>query len=161
MHEVLDQAIFERIRQILASAVGPSRGVTIDRLAEMCHTHRRKIETIIECRLEDFRFPIVSGDFGYCRATRAEDLNAYHGSLMSRIRCIGLRIVTTRRLARAAGFVWQHGRFVSANADLFEAAGSQDKSAGGAMELPALQVSHPGAGGCRSPAASIVNPGER
>lgn len=107
-----DDVLFEVLRDDLARRVGIGNAITIDVLAHLHNASRRRIEVILECRLADFGFPLVSCDCGYYRPATPEDLNHYLASLLSRIRCIALRIRTVRRSALEEGWTREGGRFV-------------------------------------------------
>jgi hypothetical protein len=102
---------FLRIRDHLALAVGRAQAVTLERLAALCSMPRREVEAIIEERLLDFPWPIVSSSDGLFRPTRAEEINAYLSSLHSRHRRMQIREATVRRKARAGGWPFDGSRF--------------------------------------------------
>ena len=116
-----DEQVFTILRGELAPRRGEARAITIEKLAALCGVTRRKVETILECRFEDFGFAIVTGDCGCYRPAGPADLNHYDASLRSRIRCIALRIRALRRAATAEGYVREAGRFIASTrqGDLF------------------------------------------
>jgi hypothetical protein len=84
------------------------------------------MEHLLEVKLGDFPFPIVSTSAGYFRPASADEINHCLASLQSRAICIFLRKRTIIRNAKAAGYERQGKRFVAPSrryaSDLFEIA---------------------------------------
>jgi hypothetical protein len=100
-----DDAVFDLIRDAMAMAIGEKEAWTLQGLADYCTCPRRQVEEVIEKRLEDFGFVIVSGTSGLWRPLDAEEVNRYQNSLQSRLRKLAIRKRSIRRLALKSGFV--------------------------------------------------------
>lgn len=99
------RADFDFVRQVLSTAVGEERAVTIGELtARAPWKDRRHTEQIIELYLLEFPWPLVSSSAGVFIPTKAEDLNHYFNSLESRIRKLWWRKKRVRLKACARGF---------------------------------------------------------
>lgn len=99
-----DANIFDCLQEALYSAEGEREAWTLQALATYCGCSRRRIERILEDRLEDLGFAIVSGSSGYWRPQSAEEINHYLASLQSRCVKVFLRKKRVARLAAASGF---------------------------------------------------------
>jgi hypothetical protein len=108
-----DQDAFEAVRAELGGRFGEDSAITLAGLAARVGVSRRKVEVILECRLPDLGFAVVSGDRGLYRPVSAGELNHYDNSLRSRIRCIAIRARTVRRAALREGWVREGKRFVA------------------------------------------------
>jgi len=98
-------ASFDTIRRLLAAAVGPEHGITIDRLTHLAGlSSRRDTEALLQGRLADLPFVVVADGHGYYRPTSAEQINAYRGSLRRRHQPLVEREHIVTRKARAAGY---------------------------------------------------------
>lgn len=84
------------------------------------------MEQLLELRLADFPFPVISTTAGYFRPASVAEINHCLESLQSRAMCIFLRKRTIIRNALRAGFPRQGNRFSDRipKADLFEESGS-------------------------------------
>lgn len=103
------QPLFLIVRDLLATARGRKLAWTLDRLAEAAGTSRRDVEQVLEERLSDFPFPLVSGSPGYWIPEDAEEINHYRASLRSRAVKIFIRAKRVAVMARRAGWP-QEGR---------------------------------------------------
>lgn len=110
-----DPAVFDRAVRILSRAIGRDRAITIAQLVDLLELpNRRAVEQLIETRLSDFPFPIVSGSAGVYRPDSVDDLNAYRANLTSRMRAIRLRIDTVTQAALNEGWLIEANAFVAA-----------------------------------------------
>ena len=108
---------YNRIRLILRGSVGEDKAITLAALTESAGIpDRRTTEVLMETRLEDFGFSLVSGPKGYFRPTSPEHLNRYTASLESRIKCLSIRRKKVLQMALRDGFKLCDGRFVFADA---------------------------------------------
>jgi hypothetical protein len=84
------------------------------------------MEHLLEVKLGDFPFPVISTNKGYFRPASAEEINHCLASLQSRNVCLYLRRRTIIRNAKAAGYERRGKRFVAPSrryaSDLFEIA---------------------------------------
>ena len=103
------QPLFLIVRDLLATARSRKLAWTLDRLAEAAGTSRREVEQVLEERLSDFPFPLVSGSPGYWIPEDADEINHYRASLRSRAVKIFLRAKRVASMARRAGWP-QEGR---------------------------------------------------
>lgn len=108
-----DQQIFEMLRDALITCEGEAEAYTLQGLAEYCGCSRRKVEAILEERLEDLGFAIVSGSAGYWRPQSADEINHYVNSLQSRAVKIFLRKKRVIRLAKNSGFLQEGKTFTN------------------------------------------------
>ncbi len=103
------QPLFLIVRDLLATATSRKLAWTLDRLAEAAGTSRREVEQVLEERLADFPFPLVSGSPGYWIPQDADEINHYRASLRSRAVKIFTRAKRVATMARRAGWP-QEGR---------------------------------------------------
>ena len=108
--------VFHSLVSALARAWGVERARTLADLAAACGVSRRDVEICLEENLEAFPFCVVSGSKGLWRPVRAEEVNAYLGSLRSRLKKVARRAWRVRRLASECGFVRTRGGFEDAPA---------------------------------------------
>lgn len=97
--------VFYHVRAALRRAEGEKQAITLAALADYAGTNRRVVEQLLEERLEELGFVIVSGTAGLWRPKSAEELNHYQASLQSRLRKLAIRKRSVRRLAEKDGFV--------------------------------------------------------
>jgi hypothetical protein len=102
---------FQAIVRALAQARGADKAITLASIAERLQTARRTVESIIEEKLADFPFLIVSGSSGYYIPTSASDINRYVHSLHSRHRRMQLREQTVIHKAKAQGWPYDGKSF--------------------------------------------------
>lgn len=100
-----EQAIFELLQDALYTCEGEHEAFTLQGLADYCQCSRRRVEIILEQRLGDLGFVVVSGSSGYWRPTTAEEINHYQASLQSRCIKVFLRKKTIQKLAVQSGYV--------------------------------------------------------
>jgi hypothetical protein len=100
------------VKEILFNRIGEAKAATIDELCRAAGIGRRGMEHLLEVKLGDFPFPIVSTSSGYFRPASADEINHCLASLQSRAMCIFMRKRTIIRNARAAGYQRQGKRFV-------------------------------------------------
>ena len=100
-----DAVIFSLLRDALHSCEGEKEAYTLQGLAEYCGCSRRMVERVLEARLEDLGFVVVSGTSGYWRPETAEEINHYLASLQSRCIKVFLRKKRITRLAASSGFI--------------------------------------------------------
>ena len=100
-----DQEVFEILQRQLRMRVGEQDAVTLQRLAEIAYCPRRRVEIILEERIVDLGFVVVSGSAGYWRPTSADEINHYRASLRSRIFKLWKRSKSVGQLASQCGFV--------------------------------------------------------
>lgn len=105
-------ATFAVVREILFNRIGESNAATIDELCLAAGIGRRGMEHLLELKLGEFPFPVISTSAGYFRPANADEINHCLASLQSRAMCIFLRKRTIIRNARAAGYQRQGKRFV-------------------------------------------------
>lgn len=98
--------------RILSDAVGEENAQTIFDLCLATGLKRRPMETLLEVRIQDIPFPVVSSGAGYFRPASAADVNHCLASLRSRALCIFLRRSKVIRAALAAGYV-RNGKLFS------------------------------------------------
>jgi len=105
---------FRKIVEILRHChFGAAAGITLDALTEQAGVSCRRItERIMEERLADFPFAVVSGNTGYFRPTMAVEINRYRKSLRSRAIKMFLRDRTVGRKSLMEGFIRQGREFV-------------------------------------------------
>jgi len=116
---------FDAACRILSACQGRGNAITIDALAERAGIpHRRIAEHLLETRLADFPFVLVSGPRGYFipTAQEAAEINRYLDSLESRFRKMWRRRRTVIRKALTDGFRREGKAFVGRpmQAELFE-----------------------------------------
>lgn len=99
-----EDSIFALLQDALHGALGEREAWTLQGLAEYCGTSRRMVERVLEERLDDLGFVIVSGSSGIWRPTTAEEVNHYLASLQSRCVKMFLRKKKVARLALESGF---------------------------------------------------------
>lgn len=105
---------FRALRAKLIHATGQNAAMSIDQLTRDAGIpDRRTCEVILETRLEDFGFVLVSGSKGYYRPTTAESVNRYLASLESRIKCLSVRHTRVSHMAKLAGFIHEGNQFVA------------------------------------------------
>jgi hypothetical protein len=76
---------FQRVREILSHAQGSACGVTINNLAEACDCSRRTMEHLLETRLYDLPFLVVSHpSWGYFQPQTDAEVNACLSSIRGR-----------------------------------------------------------------------------
>jgi hypothetical protein len=112
----VEGVLFDALVSALRGAWGKERALTLSRLAEVAGVSRREVELCVEAYLEAFPFVVVSGGAGLWRPLGAEEVNAYLGSLRSRLKKLARRAWRVRRLASESGFVRGPGGFVDAPA---------------------------------------------
>jgi hypothetical protein len=96
---------FLAVRAVLSACVGRERAMTIDVLTQRCElSGRRQCEQVLEERLADFPFLLVSGARGYWIPTQAEDVNGYLESLGGRTLALFRRRRLVIRKAMVNGF---------------------------------------------------------
>ena len=113
---------FPALKKLLKGAIGPDRALTLNQLTQLAGIpDRRTTEVLIETRMDDFGFVLVSGSSGYFRPVEPEHLNRYLSSLESRIKSISTRRRRVFNNALKEGFHAEEGRFMSApvQAELF------------------------------------------
>jgi len=94
---------FQAICWLLRDARGVENAMTLDEItARAGLPNRRTTEELMEQRLQDFPYPLVSGGAGYFIPTQAEQINAYLRSLRSRaLKCfIRARNVSSKAIAQ-------------------------------------------------------------
>jgi hypothetical protein len=96
--------IFSHIRAALKRAEGEAQAVTLAQLADYAGTSRRVVEQLLEERLEDLGFAVVSGSPGLWRPASADEVNHYLASLQSRLRKLAVRRKKVKRMAARDGF---------------------------------------------------------
>jgi hypothetical protein len=100
-----DDQIFTILQQQLRACHGEANALTLQRLAEIACCPRRRVEIILEERIVDLGFVVVSGSPGYWRPTSADEINHYRASLRSRIFKLWKRSKSVGQLASQCGFV--------------------------------------------------------
>lgn len=96
---------YEAVRRVLAHCRGRENAMTIDRLVEACGLPDRRVcEEILQQRLADFPFPLVSGSPGYWIPEHAAEVNEYLKSLGSRAIALFRRRKSVIRKALVYGF---------------------------------------------------------
>jgi hypothetical protein len=96
---------FLEVRGVLSRCVGREGALTIEALTlRCCLNGRRQCEQILEERLADFPFPLVSGAKGYWIPVAAEDVNQYLDSLGGRALALFRRRRLVVRKALSNGF---------------------------------------------------------
>jgi alkylated DNA nucleotide flippase Atl1 len=103
---------FSEICRRLTICRGRQSAITLADLASLIGCARREVEQVIEQRLSDFPWPIVSGATGLYIPQEADDINQYLHALHSRHRRMQLREATVRRKARLAGYPEAAGQFL-------------------------------------------------
>lgn len=112
MNTAAQNAAFTVVKEILFNRIGEAKAATIDELSRASGIGRRGMEHLLEVKLGDFPFPIISTSAGYFRPASADEINHCLASLQSRAMCIFMRKRTIIRNARAAGYERQGKRFV-------------------------------------------------
>jgi hypothetical protein len=108
------EELFLSILRLLNGRRGAANALTLDEITLQAGIpNRRLTEQILEHRLADFPFPMVSSGAGYFIPATAEELNAYQASLRSRALKCFLRARTVRRKALAAGWRREGTRFAN------------------------------------------------
>lgn len=113
MTEQTEDQIFYSLQQCLLTCEGEKEAYTLQGLADACGCTRRIVEKILETRLEDLGFVVVSGSAGYWRPQSADEVNHYLNSLQSRAVKVFLRKKRIARLAKASGFVREGKNFTN------------------------------------------------
>lgn len=115
---MIDQSeTFEQIRAILRECVGTSRAITLDGIAAAVglEDNRRAAERVIQLRLPDFGFTIVSDTrCGLFRPQTPDELNHYRNQLRSRIKELQTRLDTVDIMARGEGWQMENGSYTRA-----------------------------------------------
>lgn len=120
-----DTADFHRVQEILRGRVGKGNAITIDEIAIRLgyirgHTasglpiaNRRPVEKVLETRLGDFEFLVVSSSAaGIWRPADPGELNECLGEVRRRHRSLQIRDETWVRKGRAQGWCYDGSRFV-------------------------------------------------
>lgn len=108
----LDQQSLDALTELLEYRVGPASGITIaDIQTVLRFSTRRQTEVFLEVHLDDLPFAVCAGTTGYYRPGSSDELNHYINALRSRIKCIAIRIRSTRRAAEREGFRAEHRVF--------------------------------------------------
>lgn len=96
---------FGRVRDCLAGCVGEERARTIEEIQRLCGLpNRRATEELLEAKLGNFPWPLVSSSRGYYIPRTAADINHYIRSLRARALKIFIRRRTVCRQAAKAGW---------------------------------------------------------
>lgn len=102
------------LRRDLEDRRGPGHAITIEQIGALLdHRCRRETEAFLELHVGDLPFCVVSSAHGYYRPIAAEDINHYHNSIRSRIRCLAIRARTVKRVALAEGWRREGKQFVN------------------------------------------------
>lgn len=121
---ITDDALYDRLEALLATATGVANAITIDRLAmQLGFTKkhpatgaevpdRRPIEMAIEQWFARFPFILVTGGAGVYVATGPEDINAFLDNIRGRHAKLRLKDDTTCQKALAAGYRVENGHFL-------------------------------------------------
>lgn len=104
-------AAFEKVEAVLEATSGEETAVTIATLCEITGLCRRNMEDLLQVRLGEFRFLVVSTGHGYFRPVRSEEINHCLTSLQSRAINLFLRKRTIIRKALRSGWDRQGKRF--------------------------------------------------
>ena len=100
-----DAVYFAAICELLRHRFGAEAGLTLDSLTQQCGIpNRRTTEHILETRLADLPFAVVSGATGYYRPAKAAEINSYRKSLHSRAVKMFVRQRTVLRKCLSEGF---------------------------------------------------------
>jgi len=115
---------FRRIQEILRPRIGKHRAITIEQIAiELGYVrgttpaggriaNRRPVEKVLETRLGDFEFMVVSSSAcGIWRPAGPEDLNECLGEVRRRHRSLAIRDETWVSQGRRQGWHYDGSRF--------------------------------------------------
>ncbi len=118
---------FRRIQEILRSRIGRGAAITIDDIAiELGYVrgrtpagrpiaNRRPVEKVLETRLGDFEFLVVSSSAaGIWRPATPDELNDCLGEVRRRHRSLAIRDETWVRQGRRRGWHYDGARFSAA-----------------------------------------------
>ena len=111
---------FEQVCRLLSTCRGGIRAMTIDKIRTELGVDRRLVEELLETRLADFPFVLVSGSAGYFIPVNAEDINDYYASLGSRMIKLHVRRKRVRNKAIAKGWSFDGRKFTHQQGELFD-----------------------------------------
>lgn len=97
---------------LLATRAGAKQALTIEEFCSATGLKRRAMEILLELRIQDMPFLVVSTSAGYFRPASADEINHCINSLRSRAMCIFLRQRKIIRAARIAGYPRQGRTFL-------------------------------------------------
>lgn len=126
-----DTADFHRVQEILRTRVGKANAITIDDIAigmgyvrgktsdGRLIANRRPVEKVLETRLGDFEFLVVSSSSaGVWRPASPDELNECLGEIRRRHRSLQIRDETWCRKGRLHGWSYDGSRFLPAPAQM-------------------------------------------
>ena len=148
MHPDKQDIAFKIVTEILFNRIGEGKAATIGELCNLVDEElstpwgddgarrggfsRRAMEQLLELKIGDFPFPVISTSSGYFRPASVDEINHCLASLQSRALCIFQRKRTIIRNAIRSGYGRQGKRFVDSresNSDLFDRNDRQEAQA--------------------------------